>query len=181
MQQVNLSIHTLFAVSDSATIWNFEFTYRHRALNPDDVKELQGATSAEQERVMHFRYVPPFTIVTSVRYLTTGVLDVVLVSASPEAPRTCRIYSMLIGSDAAIDPTGAQEYEEKIILEYRLLLEKYPDDGMPLGPSAQFHSRADRMTVECRRILTDIVRRHRETHCSGGRVADGARPRSVSR
>lgn len=142
--------------------WNFEFTYRHRALNPDDVKELHGSASDEQDRVMHFRYVPPFTIVTSVRYLTTGVLDVVLVSASPEGPRRCRIYSMLIGSDAAIDPIGAQEYEEKIIQEDQLLLEKYPDDGMPLGASAQFHSRADRMTVEYRRILTDIVRRHRE-------------------
>jgi nitrite reductase/ring-hydroxylating ferredoxin subunit len=137
----------------------FRYSYRHLAVNPEEVRLLHGDDSADQERAMTVSYVPPFTVVAEVRYLGTGVVDIVLVSSLAERPGSTRIFSMLIGTDAAKDGEGARIYEEKILLEDKDMLERYPDETFPLDPSAQFHSRADRMTVEFRRILMEIVSR----------------------
>ena len=51
----------------------------------------------------------------------------------------------------------AVEFERKIVDEDLALQERYADRRLPLDLTAEVHVRADRMTIELRRILGDLV------------------------
>jgi phenylpropionate dioxygenase-like ring-hydroxylating dioxygenase large terminal subunit len=136
---------------------SFTYGYRHLAVNPEEFQELHDTKAADQERVMRYQFIPPFTVLGGARYLETGTAEVVLVVASPERMGSTRIYSVLLGNEVTGDPEASREYEEKILREDQDMLERFTLDGLPLDPAAQFHSRADRMTVEYRRVLQEIV------------------------
>jgi hypothetical protein len=51
-------------------------------------------------------------------------------------------------------------FERKIIDEDLALQERYVDRRLPLDLSTEVHVKADRMTVELRRILADLVNRN---------------------
>jgi vanillate O-demethylase monooxygenase subunit len=136
----------------------FSYRYEHLARNPDEVKALHaGATSEFQTRVMTFFFTPPFSLVSRVHYVQSGLTDVVFMTCQPEADGQTRFYSRLVGPDVAADPELAAEYENKILQEDRVVLERFRDYRMPVSLAAQFHTKADRMTVEYRRVLGEIL------------------------
>jgi vanillate O-demethylase monooxygenase subunit len=140
----------------------FSYGYSHLAVNPDEVKALHAgsadtAAGDTQTRVMTFRFSPPFTLVAGVHYVESGLTDTVFMSCQPENGQTTRLFSWLMGPDVTADPVLARDYEEKILLEDQWVLERFREHSMPLDLPAQFHTRADRMTVEYRRVLAEIV------------------------
>lgn len=54
---------------------------------------------------------------------------------------------------------SGRRFEEKILAEDQSVLEGYRSKAMRLEFGSQFHTRADRMTVELRRVLTEIIER----------------------
>jgi hypothetical protein len=78
----------------------------------------------------------------------------------PEADDSCRIYMSVHRNDLGGDAHAmaeAVEFERKIVDEDLALQERYADRRLPLDLTAEVHVRADRMTIELRRILGDLV------------------------
>lgn len=134
----------------------FDYRYSHLASNPEDVKRMHGLEDDFQVRVMSFRYTAPFSLVARVDYEATGVQNVVFITSQPENESTTTIYTSLLGDDFADDPESARKYEERILVEDQWMLERYRTYRLPLDLSAQLHTKADRMTVEFRRVLTEL-------------------------
>jgi hypothetical protein len=51
----------------------------------------------------------------------------------------------------------AVAFELEVLREDLRIQEAYHDLTLPLGPTAEVHTRADRTTLELRRVLADLV------------------------
>lgn len=51
----------------------------------------------------------------------------------------------------------AVDYELDVLREDLVIQEAYHDLTLPLDPTAEVHTRADRATLELRRVLADLV------------------------
>jgi vanillate O-demethylase monooxygenase subunit len=139
----------------------FRFGYAHEVVNPADAQALQGTTDPTQRRESTFRFFPPFGVVFRVHYLSTGVVNLVLSMTSPIDDGSSSVTLLLLGNDfRSDDAEAARAYEEKIVLEDQWMLERHPDPAMVLDPTAQFHTAADRMTVEYRRRMLQLLDSH---------------------
>jgi phenylpropionate dioxygenase-like ring-hydroxylating dioxygenase large terminal subunit len=136
---------------------SFSYRYEHLVRNSSEIKELHEADEEFQRREMSFELAPPFTVTARIHYVGSGLTDSLFFTCQPEDDGVTRLYAWLFGPDVARDPVLAQEYEDKVVLEDQVLLERFRDYSMPLDLAAQFHTTADRMTVEYRRVLADIV------------------------
>ena len=74
---------------------------------------------------------------------------------------TTRLYCTDYRNDIADDEPSRAEtvaFQTAVAAEDRALLERIHRKGVPLGPTAEYHSKADRITLEMRRILVDLVK-----------------------
>ena len=87
----------------------------------------------------------------------TNVIDFFV---QPVDADTCRIYSSVHRNDLDGDEQRLAEciaYERKIVDEDLRLQERYRDKRLPLDLTTEVHVRADRPTVELRRVLSALV------------------------
>jgi hypothetical protein len=84
----------------------------------------------------------------------------------PEADDSCRVYTTVHRNDLADDGEGDEmqarmaecvAFERKILDEDLGLQEQYRDRRLPLDLTAEVHVKADRPTIELRRILGELV------------------------
>jgi vanillate O-demethylase monooxygenase subunit len=137
----------------------FRFVYAHQFRNGDEVTELHGAHEPEQLRVMTTDFFPPFGVAVRVDYEETGVVTMLLAVTAPVAEGVSRFFTILLGTDFRSDDAhAAWAFEEKILGEDQVVLERYRDPRMVLDIDREVHTAADRMTVEYRRVLADILR-----------------------
>ena len=134
--------------------------YEHVIENGEDPGVATGERLLVQPRVMEYAFSAPFAARLRLELPLTGVENTILLWASPTDADHTRIFSVLLRNDIT-DPTGpealaATAYEMSVLREDLVLLEQLPTTALPLDLPAQAHTRADRITVELRRILASL-------------------------
>ncbi|MCU1459757.1 MAG: Rieske (2Fe-2S) iron-sulfur domain protein, partial [Actinomycetia bacterium] len=133
--------------------WTIDVTHAHLAVSadPDDPRP------EKREQAFHLR--APFTIVLRLRYVRSGDEIAVLFAIQPVDSTTSRLYRWNLRNAAAAGRRPDEEHDRLdalVVEEDRSLLERFESKTLPLDLRAEMHTRADRATVELRRMLTDL-------------------------
>jgi vanillate O-demethylase monooxygenase subunit len=134
----------------------------HPFPNREDPAVATGERPLLQHRRLEYRYRAPFTICLRIDYVEAGGTNVLDFYVQPEDDDHCRIYTTVHRNDLDGDPHRLAEciaFERKIVDEDLGLQERYLDKRLPLDITAEVHVKADRMTLELRRILSELVDR----------------------
>lgn len=142
--------------------FGFSFSMSVPILANNDPKALAGARPVDQARDMNYRYLAPFFVKIELVYPVMGGSSVILFFVQPEAIDRSTMYVTLL-----LEQPGGfteQELADRVAFEYRVvgedlaLQERFDDLSMPLDPTVECHVRADRPSLEYRRILSELVR-----------------------
>jgi phenylpropionate dioxygenase-like ring-hydroxylating dioxygenase large terminal subunit len=140
--------------------YGFDAGYTHQFANREDPGVAAGTRPLIQTRRMAYQYRAPFSLMLRLDYLDTGGVNVIGFFVQPLDERHCRIWSSLWRNDVGGDPDRAQQvadFEVAVINEDLRLQATYHDMRLPLDPTIEVHTRADRTTLQLRRILADFV------------------------
>ena len=81
--------------------------------------------------------------------------------AQPETDDRCSLHTTLSfqqpGGFSAAELAERLKFEHQILAEDMDLQAKFEDLTFPLGPGAETHTRADKPSIEYRRILRDFL------------------------
>ena len=78
----------------------------------------------------------------------------------PQSADSCRLFTTLWRDDLSGDAgrmAEAIEFEVAVLREDLLIQEAFDELVLPLERTAEVHTRADRTTLELRRVLSDLV------------------------
>ena len=132
----------------------------HTFTNLTDPAVRDGARPAVQRRRMTYRYQAPLTATLLLEFLDAGGWQFLTFVVTPEDDHACRVYQTVTGPGLA-DPEQADSAAkyEMMIFEEDLDLQRRALSGLefPLDPAAELHTRADRVSVEFRRVLAAAV------------------------
>jgi vanillate O-demethylase monooxygenase subunit len=139
---------------------SFTAVREHTFTNLTDPAVLDGTRPAVQRRRMTYRYQAPLTATLLLEFLDAGGWQFLTFIAAPEDEHGCLVYQTVTGPGLS-DPDqadSAAKYEMSIF-EEDLDLQRRALSGLefPLDPAAELHTRADRVSVEFRRVLADAV------------------------
>jgi len=140
-------------------IWSFGSVHHHRS------KVLDAAASGETEvfetfdRTMTFRCDAPHHVRLHIDYGTDGDL-VLYFFHQPVDVDTTAIYLLMFAeniADGRMAPWDHIEFQQAVGAEDRQLLEQLVIKAVPLDLSVECHTRADKSTVELRRLLAEVA------------------------
>lgn len=140
--------------------YGFSATYEHDFANREDPAVATGVRPLVQRRRLTYRYEAPFHLELEIEFLDAGGSNVIGFFLAPEDHDTVRIYSSLWRNDLDGSSERMQEavdFEIAVIEEDLALQSRYEALGMPLDVTIEIHTRADKTTLELRRILKDFV------------------------
>lgn len=132
--------------------WCFTAEHRHRA-------QALLAGGAAADRVMRFSCTAPHHVRIALDYGDAGRL-VLLFFHQPVDAGTTRLYCTELAENVADGRVSAEEaaaFQLAVAEEDCRVLERLEHKAVPLGPGVEVHTRADRITVELRRVLADLV------------------------
>ena len=139
----------------------FTAVREHRFTNMNDPGVKDGTLPAVQRRRMTYGYRAPLHATLLLEFLDTGSWQFLTFSAQPEDAGSCRVYQSLTapGLTDPVQVKDSVEYEMSIFAE-DLDLQRHALSGLefPLDPAAELHIRADRISVEFRRVLAEAVK-----------------------
>jgi hypothetical protein len=93
-------------------------------------------------------------------FVDSGGSNVIGFFIQPETEESCRLFTTLWRDDLEDDEERMQEavdFELAVLREDLRVQEAYHELVLPLDPRAEVHTRADRSTLELRRVLADLV------------------------
>ncbi len=133
----------------------------HTFTNLTDPGVRDGMRPAVQRRRMTYGYEAPLHASLLLEYLDSGGWQFLTFTVQPEDEQVCRVFQTLTGPGMS-DPEQARsavEYEMSIFAE-DLDLQREALSGLefPLDPAAELHTRADRVSVEFRRVLAEAIK-----------------------
>jgi phenylpropionate dioxygenase-like ring-hydroxylating dioxygenase large terminal subunit len=139
---------------------SFTAVREHTFTNLTDPAVRDGSRPAIQRRRMTYRYQAPLTATLLLEYLDAEGWQFLTFAVAPEDERACRVFQTVTGPGLT-DPgqaDSAAKYE-MTIFEEDLDLQRRALSGLefPLDPAAELHTRADRVSVEFRRVLASAV------------------------
>ena len=105
-------------------------------------------------------YAAPFALRLRIEYYADDVVLTILFFHQPVDARTTKLYCFDLRNDIADGRTTVDEavaFQLAVAAEDRAMLERLRTTAMPLDLNAEVHTRADRITVEMRRVLADLV------------------------
>jgi phenylpropionate dioxygenase-like ring-hydroxylating dioxygenase large terminal subunit len=140
--------------------WGFEVVYEHRFANREDPGVAEGIRPLVQTRRMTYRYRAPFFLSLRLEFLEAPGVNVIGFFIQPQTEDTCRLYTTLWRSDLGKDRAErerAMAFEQQVLEEDLAVQSRYDDLSLPLDLLAEVHTRADRNTIELRRVLADLV------------------------
>jgi phenylpropionate dioxygenase-like ring-hydroxylating dioxygenase large terminal subunit len=141
---------------------SFTAVREHTFTNLTDPAVLDGSRPAVQRRRMTYRYQAPLTATLLLEFLDAGGWQFLTFVVTPEDEQACRVYQSVTGPGLA-DPQQAESAAkyEMSIFEEDLELQRRALSGLefPLDPGAELQTRADRVSVEFRRVLAAAVGR----------------------
>lgn len=137
---------------------SFSVRYRHVT------KALADSFHAEQfrtvERESYWVYTPPHHVYLRLSYPDEQAVLTISFCHQPVNASTTRLFCTDYRNDIADTPEAIAEavaFQMAVAEEDRALLERLRTKAVPLDPTAEFHSRADRITLEMRRVLRELV------------------------
>jgi phenylpropionate dioxygenase-like ring-hydroxylating dioxygenase large terminal subunit len=140
--------------------WTFRGSHFHMVLDPE---APPGSDRKAQPRDFNLTYIAPFTLISRITYPNRNLNTVIFQTLQPETLDTTRAFGYMIRDDMAelgvTQIEAPPDFEDEISGEDRDLLEQFSTRAMPLDLNAELHTKADRHTVEMRRILSDLVDR----------------------
>ena len=145
---------------DPSSRWSFSAVSEHPFLNREDPGVAAGLRPLEQRRRVTYRVHAPFHLVLRLDFLDSGGTNVIGFFLQPETEDRCRIFSTIWRDDLGGDPARMQravDFEVKVVEEDLAVQEAYDVRYLPLDPTEEVHTRADRTTLELRRMLADLV------------------------
>jgi phenylpropionate dioxygenase-like ring-hydroxylating dioxygenase large terminal subunit len=140
----------------------FTAVREHTFTNTNDPAVKDGALPAVQRRRMTYGYQAPLHATLLLEFLDTGTWQFLTFTIQPEDAGSCRVYQTLTAPGLASDPAAVKDsvdYEMSIFAE-DLDLQRHALSGLefPLDPAAELHIRADRISVEFRRVLAEAMK-----------------------
>ncbi len=138
----------------------FGLVYEHPFANREDPGVAAGIRPLVQTRRMTFRYGAPFFASLRLEYVEAPGVNAIGFFIQPEDDETCRIYTVLWRNDlgeGVADVKAAMAFEQEVLDEDIRVQSRYHDLSIPLDLRAEIHTRADRNTMELRRILAAFV------------------------
>ena len=155
-------VRTVPACSVERDGFSFSATYEHEFSNREDPGVAAGLRPLLQRRRLTYRYSAPFHLELAIEFLDAGGANVIGFFLTPEDDHTVRIYSTLWRNDLGESAERMEEaigFEMAVIAEDLRIQSRYERLSMPLDVTSEVHTRADRTTVELRRILNDFVQK----------------------
>jgi phenylpropionate dioxygenase-like ring-hydroxylating dioxygenase large terminal subunit len=139
---------------------SFTAVREHTFTNLTDPAVRDGTRPAVQRRRMTYRYQAPLTATLLLEFLDADGWNFLTFTVQPEDEHTCRVYQTVTGPGLT-DPDEAESLAkyEMSIFEEDLDLQRRALSGLefPLDVAAELHTRADRVSVEFRRVLAAAV------------------------
>ncbi|HEX7131369.1 MAG TPA: aromatic ring-hydroxylating dioxygenase subunit alpha [Iamia sp.] len=132
----------------------------HRFPNREDPEVRAGRRPLLQTRHVTYRYTAPFAASLRIDYEEAGGTNVITFFVQPVDGETCTVHTSIARDDIGHDPerlAAALAFEEGVVAEDLALQRRFVDLALPLDLTAEVHTRADRATVELRRILAEMV------------------------
>jgi phenylpropionate dioxygenase-like ring-hydroxylating dioxygenase large terminal subunit len=139
---------------------SFTAVREHTFTNLTDPAVRDGSRPAVQRRRMTYRYQAPLAATLLLEFLDAEGWQFLTFVVSPEDERTCRVYQTVTGPGLAdAEQADSAAKYEMTIFEEDLDLQRRALSGLefPLDPAAELHTRADRVSVEFRRVLAAAV------------------------
>lgn len=140
--------------------YTFEAAYEHEFANREDPGVEQGIRPLLQRRRLTYRYIAPFHLELAIEFLDAGGSNVIGFFLTPQDAENVRIYSSLWRNDLDFDEERMKEavdFEIAVVEEDLALQGKFKNLSLPLNITTEVHIRADKTTIELRRILDDFV------------------------
>jgi vanillate O-demethylase monooxygenase subunit len=140
--------------------YGFSASYEHLFANREDPGVAAGLRPLIQTRRLTYRYLAPFHLELEIEFLDAGGSNIIGFFLAPEDDDRVRIYSTLWRNDLEFSADRMQEaikFEMAVIDEDLALQARYRNLELPLDPTVELHTRADRTTLELRRILADFL------------------------
>jgi phenylpropionate dioxygenase-like ring-hydroxylating dioxygenase large terminal subunit len=140
--------------------WSFTMSYEHPFANREDPGVASGARPLVQTRRLTYRLDAPFHLRLRIDFVEAGGSNVIGFFIQPQTADTCRLFTTLWRDDLAGDEdrmAAAVDFEVAVLREDLRIQEAFDDLVLPLSPTAEVHTRADRTTLELRRVLSDFV------------------------
>ena len=159
--------------------WGFTAVNEHLFSNREDPGVAAGVRPLVQRRRVTYRVVAPFHLVLRLDYLDSGGTNVIGFFLQPETDDSCRIYSTIWRDDLDGDPArmaSAVAFEVAVVREDLAVQESYDRLVLPLDPTTEVHTRADRSTLELRRMLGDLVAAASAQSSSARQLTDATAP-----
>lgn len=140
--------------------YSFSATYEHEFANREDPGVPDGIRPLLQRRRLTYRYTAPFHLELAIEFLDAGGTNVIGFFLTPVDDETVRIYSTLWRDDLGGSEERMREaidFEVAVVEEDLRIQSRYESLALPLDVTEELHTRADRSTLELRRILCDLV------------------------
>ena len=140
--------------------YTFSAAYEHEFANVEDPGVAAGLRPLLQRRRLTYRYTAPFHLELAIEFLDSGGTNVIGFFLTPIDEDNVRIYSSLWRDDLGGSPErmrDAIDFEIAVVNEDLRLQSRYEVLTLPLDITREIHTRADRTTVELRRIMSDFV------------------------
>jgi len=141
--------------------WGFTVNAQIPITAGNDPAALRGERPTAQYRKMTYRYQAPFSLELRLDYPIMGGSTLIWFFAQPETEDRCSLHTTLSfqqpGGFSAAQLNERLKFEHQILAEDMDLQARFEDLSLPLGPGAETHTRADRPSIEYRRILRDIL------------------------
>ena len=140
--------------------WSFTVTYEHPFAHREDPGVAAGQRPLVQTRRLTYRLSAPFHLRLRIDFVDAGGSNIIGFFIQPETDETCRLFTTLWRDDLEGDETRMAEaiaFELEVLREDLCIQEAYHELVLPLDPTAEVHTRADRATLELRRVLAQLV------------------------
>jgi phenylpropionate dioxygenase-like ring-hydroxylating dioxygenase large terminal subunit len=141
--------------------WSFTMSYEHQFAHREDPGVASGLRPLVQTRRLTYQLCAPFHLRLRIDFVDSGGSNVIGFFIQPETEETCRLFTTLWRDDLGGDErrmADAVDFEVAVLREDLRIQEAYHELVLPLDPQAEVHTRADRTTLELRRVLADLVR-----------------------
>lgn len=138
----------------------FTACYEHLFSNREDPGVATGERPLLQTRRLTYRLVAPFHLTLRIDFVDAGGTNTIGFFLQPVDEERCRIFSVLWRDDLGGDEdrmTEAVEFEVKVVAEDLRVQEAFHRLALPLDLTSEVHTKADRTTIELRRVLADLL------------------------
>ncbi|MCU1400841.1 MAG: Rieske (2Fe-2S) iron-sulfur domain protein [Acidimicrobiales bacterium] len=129
----------------------------HSFANHEDPGVASGVRPLVQRRKMTYTYTGPFTATLELQYIDAGGTNLIVFAVQPERDGHCRVYTSIYRNDIAPEAMAAAvAFEERVLAEDLVIQHRMPP-SLPLDLTTEVHTKADRVTIELRRVLADFL------------------------